>query len=173
MAKSFFLEIRRNKKVRKEVTHRMPIRLLTWLLEKLGFRRKILYLSYVNWEQIDWREVFTASPWLKAAYKLYPLGLDELMRKGDHELAQKMAARVTADNYQDLSIMGFNLWELSKGGILAALEKTFLFEIGRREIKCRMDSSVGPFCCARPVSGNVFAGLNLLSGPTVVGLSVK
>ncbi len=105
------------------------------IFERVGLRRRIMYLSYINWEQVDWNAIFKANVWMRILYAFDEVRLDVLFKRGDAEAANAIAASVNVENYGSISYDGFYLWALSKTAILGALQRTVVGEISETELE--------------------------------------
>jgi len=100
-----------------------------WLLSilkssRLGITYRVLYYDNCNWDEFDWKKVFSMSKWMKLLYHVQYVKISAFLNASTFEI--KDLEEVNRFNYKTIAYQGYNLWELSKTGILAALEEVVL-----------------------------------------------
>jgi len=103
------------------------------ILESIGLRRRVLWLDNCNWTEMEWRTIFTICPLMRLLYDFRSIRLNQLLLHGD--LVGQHLPALSAQNYRDVSWEGYNLWALSKSGILASLETPTMEHCGERELR--------------------------------------
>jgi len=101
------------------------------VLEQLGYRKSIFLLETGNWFGLPWNELFRKDRALLLRYSL------KRFSHGDvYEAGHDVEIFVSAETYTQTSYAGFNLWEITKVGILASLESPMISDsVSERELK--------------------------------------